>query len=76
MLRFELDRTRAAALRVYDVAGRLVRSLAVAEWRPMGRQAIPWDGRDGRSRSLPAGAYRCELAAGAKRSTRWVTLVK
>lgn len=59
-----IDRTGAAPveLRVIDPAGREVRSFLVQGGGS--RQTVPWDGRDAGGRLVPAGTYRCVLAAG------------
>jgi flagellar hook assembly protein FlgD len=59
-IEFQLARPGAASLRLYDVAGRLVRVL-VDERVEAGARAIHWDGRDGAGEPLPAGAYLYEL---------------
>jgi hypothetical protein len=43
-------------LKVYDVTGRLVRSL-VSGYRTPGAYSIDWDGRDNASNELPSGIY-------------------
>ncbi|MBD3336363.1 MAG: S8 family serine peptidase, partial [Candidatus Eisenbacteria bacterium] len=71
-LRFEvgLPAPGRVSLRIYDPAGRLVRSLLngrVAE----GRRSLAWDGLDDRARPVAAGLYFLELrASGAKRTAR------
>ncbi|HTW92951.1 MAG TPA: FlgD immunoglobulin-like domain containing protein [bacterium] len=57
-----------ASLRIYDVQGRLVRTLGVSRKS----QAI-WDGRDRGGRLLPSGTYlvRCD-AAGTHATTRLI----
>lgn len=50
-------------LAVYDVAGRLVRTL-IDEPRPPGAGAVGWNGTDAAGRRVEAGIYFCRLSAG------------
>ena len=52
----------AISLRVYDVTGRLVRTLADGEKKP-GLYKVNWDGRDDSGRAVSAGLYFYRLAA-------------
>jgi hypothetical protein len=45
-----------AALQVYDIAGRLVRTLVKGAAEP-GTKSVVWDGRDSRGQILPSGTY-------------------
>jgi len=47
-------------LRVFDVTGRLVRTLASGRLAP-GVHRYEWDGRNGRGGSIPAGVYFVRL---------------
>jgi hypothetical protein len=49
--------TPSSSIQVLNSAGRLVRTLAIRRSPLAVRQSLYWDGRDDRSRSLPAGAY-------------------
>jgi hypothetical protein len=65
---FEAPRARDGSLRVFDVEGRLVRTL----WQgslPAGSHRAAWDGLDDQARTVPAGVYlmRLETAAGGAR---------
>ncbi len=75
MIRFELPRATPVTLRVYDVAGALVRTL-VAGRRGPGVDTVPWDGRDGRGREVPSGIYFLELVAERGRDVAKVTLLR
>lgn len=57
---FVLDRPGSVRLRVWDVAGRLVRTLVEREM-PAGRQTVHWDGLDSHRRPAAAGVYFCDL---------------
>ncbi len=54
-----LDGARVS-LRVFDVTGRLVATLA-DEWMDRGRRTRTWDGMDGRGAPVAAGVYFCSL---------------
>ncbi|HPF69054.1 MAG TPA: FlgD immunoglobulin-like domain containing protein [Candidatus Krumholzibacteria bacterium] len=72
---FTLDRSTAVNLRVYDAAGRLVRTL-VSEVRPAGRHTATWDGRDDAGRRVASGAYVCRLEAGLSVRAVRMTMLK
>jgi hypothetical protein len=52
------------SVRVYDVTGRLVRTLLDAT-RPAGAGRVTWDGRDASGRSAPTGVYFVKLTTPA-----------
>ncbi len=52
-----------ARLRIYDLAGHLVRRL-VEEHQPAGHHSACWDGRDGSGRRLAPGLYVYRLSVG------------
>jgi hypothetical protein len=54
---------------VYDLRGRLIRTLA-DEVRKPGRQQVHWDGRDDRGHAVPSGIYLYCLESGKFTSTR------
>ncbi len=55
-LRFSTPAQADVQLVIYDVRGRLVRSLANGN-REVGSHIVDWDGRDRDGRSVPAGTY-------------------
>jgi len=72
---FALGRAGPASVRVYDVAGRNVRTL-VQGVQPAGERVVAWDGRDDQGAGLGAGVYLLRLEAGGHSETRAVRLVK
>jgi hypothetical protein len=71
---FAIPEAGRVSLRVYDAAGRLVRTL-VDGAREAGVARISWDGRDQAGRGARSGIYFVRLsAAGAERSVRIVKL--
>jgi flagellar hook assembly protein FlgD len=61
-LEFRLPEARHAVLRIFDVAGREVRTLLNGETEGRGR-AVTWDGRDDRGRLVAPGTYFGALEA-------------
>jgi hypothetical protein len=51
------DTPGVTTLNVIDVAGRLVRSIAVPQGSPGAVRRVVWDGRDAGGHDLPAGVY-------------------
>ncbi|HVP40106.1 MAG TPA: right-handed parallel beta-helix repeat-containing protein [Candidatus Saccharimonadales bacterium] len=71
----EGDAGGAASVRIYDLSGRLVRSLVAA---PLGAGLHPleWDLRDSRGQEVPAGAYFVRARAGHLDATRRLIVVR
>ncbi len=62
-------------LAVYDIRGRLVRTLVSSEITP-GNHKIHWDGRNDRGEFVSSGIYLYTLKTGAERYTRKMTILK
>ena len=60
---------------VFDVAGRLVRTLALREFGA-GTRELVFDGRDDAGRQVPPGVYRVLARVGGQTSTRTIVLVQ
>jgi hypothetical protein len=73
---FDLPGAAAVTVRVHDVGGRLVRTLAAAEVMGAGRHELPWDGRDDGGAGVAAGVYLVRLQAGGRVLTRRVAFVR
>jgi hypothetical protein len=73
---FDLPRPENVDLRVYDLAGRLIRTLVSNEHKALGRHSIIWDGTDNSGRVQPAGVYVVKLNAGEHSAGQRVMLVK
>ncbi|MBU2501264.1 trypsin-like peptidase domain-containing protein [bacterium] len=76
VISFDLPRTAAVSLDVYDVAGRLVRRLIDGETMPAGTRSAVWDGRDGQGRGAAAGVYFYRLQADGFSGAGRMLLVK
>jgi len=71
-LAYTLPRAGAAALEIYDVGGRLVRTLASGEQQP-GAHALSWDGRDAAGRLAGRGLFFARLSFGGETRTKRIT---
>jgi flagellar hook assembly protein FlgD len=63
------------SLKVFDAAGRVVRSLVSAERKP-GRYTVNWDGRDAQGRTLARGVYFMRLQSPDFGRTRKVVITR
>ncbi|MFH1502191.1 MAG: M14 family zinc carboxypeptidase, partial [Candidatus Eisenbacteria bacterium] len=69
-VRYEVPSAGHVSLRVYDVAGRLVKTLVDTELESGGRHEVEWDGRDESGAPVAAGVYFARaLAQGRDSST-------
>jgi hypothetical protein len=60
-IRYRLPNTETSSLALYDVRGRLVRTLLPAASQTVGWHELPLEGR-----GLPAGVYLCRLRVGSR----------
>ncbi|MFQ5599308.1 MAG: FlgD immunoglobulin-like domain containing protein, partial [Candidatus Krumholzibacteriia bacterium] len=74
-IRFDLARDGRVALRIYDVAGRRVRTLVDGQMPP-GFHASAWDGLDEAGRRVSSGVYFYRLEAGDVTATRKLVVMK
>ena len=72
---FSLPRGDHASLRVYDVAGRVVKTLANGDFTS-GPHHLSWDGRDASGDRLSGGVYFCRLATSDRSLMRRVVFVR
>ncbi len=72
---YELENAARVDLKIYDMAGRLVKTLYRGE-DSAGRHEQVWRGRDESGRSVAAGAYIYRLDTGKAVETRRMMLVK
>jgi hypothetical protein len=71
----DLPRAGTVRLQVYDLRGRLVRTL-LDEHRPAGHHEVVWNGRDDAGRALSSGVYFGELRAAGETRVLKLALVK
>ncbi len=74
-IRFELDRAGPARVEIFDLAGRLVRTLAQGR-REVGLFGIVWDGTDGRGQRVPSGIYLLRFESTGRIATQKLTVLK
>jgi hypothetical protein len=72
-IRYSLSIEGRVTLRVHDLTGRVVRTLADGVVRP-GRYSLRWNGTDERGRELARGVYFCRFTAGDYRATEKLVL--
>ena len=73
-IRYAIARAGHVSLRVFDVSGTLVRTLADG-WREPGVYSEVWDGRGGDGTALPSGVYFYRLEAADFVATRKMVLL-
>jgi flagellar hook assembly protein FlgD len=74
-IHFQVARPGRVDLAIYDVNGRLVRTLADGHLEA-GPHALIWDGHDDADRLASSGIYFVRLHAGSRTDSRRVVLLK
>jgi len=74
-LRFSIPEACEVILAIYDVNGRLVRTLVDGD-RTAGMHEVVWDARDDAGRAVASGVYVYRLTAGADVAVRRMILVR
>jgi hypothetical protein len=74
-IRFTLPSKTRASLRVYDVSGRLVKTLVVGDLKS-GPYAFDWDGTDNRGGRVASGVYFYRLKTNERSATRKMVLLR
>jgi len=67
---YDLAQRGRVTLRVYDVSGRIVRSLVAGSEQDAGRYSVEWDGQDDAGRAAAAGLYFARLDAAGRSDVR------
>ncbi|MBD3348130.1 MAG: DUF333 domain-containing protein [Candidatus Eisenbacteria bacterium] len=75
-IRYELPAARTVSLRIYDSAGRVVRTLVPLQRRSAGTHIIAWNGTDDAGKEVGSGAYFYRLEAGEDVLSRKMILLK
>ncbi|MBM3306820.1 MAG: carboxypeptidase regulatory-like domain-containing protein [Candidatus Eisenbacteria bacterium] len=75
-VRYVLPMETQVRLAVYDVSGRLVRTLLDGEIRPAGAHESVWDGRDERGLEVATGVYFARVACADGESTAKLVLIR
>jgi hypothetical protein len=75
-IRYAVDRDELVQLCVYDLAGRLLRTLVNEPVRGGVEHNVAWDGRDGRGVRLPSGVYMCRITTPSFSAAHKMILLK
>jgi hypothetical protein len=73
---FDLGNRSRVDLRVYDVSGKLVRTLVGGDLMEPGTRSVLWNGKDDRGNPAASGSYIYKLQAGGKELTNRMTLIR
>jgi len=73
---FELPAAATVDLRVHDLTGRVVRTLAAGDAYGPGRHELVWDGTDAAGRDAASGVYVCRLVAVGETRNGHMVLVR
>lgn len=76
VIRYDLPKPCTVTLNIYDLSGRVVRTLLRLASRTAGKQEAIWLGRDDRGRSVASGIYFYRLNAGSFCETKRMVLAK
>lgn len=74
-IEFSLDVTARVYLRVYDVSGKVVKTL-LHETMPAGKHTTVWNGEDESGKTVVSGVYVCRLDAPDKTAMCKIVLMK
>lgn len=72
---YSIPRPNIVGLRIYDLTGRLVRTLVDAKEMP-GYHSLEWNGTDDHGDEVPNGIYFCKLTAGGMSATRKMVVLR
>jgi hypothetical protein len=75
-IRYDLPRSSPINIRVYDVAGRMVKVLVHSKKHDPGRFVIDWNGRDQNGRALSSGVYFYRMRADSFQQNQRLVLVR
>jgi hypothetical protein len=75
-IRYDLPERTLVDLKVYDVSGRLIRTLIYRGLTEPGRHTTHWDGRNAEGRPVAPGIYFCRLIAGEHIGIQRMVLLK
>jgi hypothetical protein len=72
---YSIDEPGRVALRIYNVSGRLVRTL-LEEDETTGAYSVQWNGLDDKGRPVASGTYFCRLTAGKKSTSHKILMTR
>jgi len=73
---FDLASPQPVSVRVFDVEGRLVRTLAAGGELPTGSHSLRWNGASDSGALAPAGIYFIRVSAGRAVQTRRLAIIR
>ena len=74
-LAYTIARKCAVEMRIFDTAGRQIRTLEDRDRDP-GRHIVTWNGKDDAGRPVTSGVYFCRIKAGKFRQTRKIVYLR
>jgi flagellar hook capping protein FlgD len=74
-IRYEVDRAGPVTVEIFDLSGRLVRTLLSARQEP-GPHGVPWNGTDTQDRHVASGVYVVRLQSGERTLSRKIVALK
>jgi len=74
-LEFILDEQSRVSMVIYDISGKVIRSM-VNETRSSGRHVVIWNGQDDYEKPVASGIYVCRLEAQGKAAMRKIVLLR
>jgi len=75
-IRFDLPEPAAVTVSIFDITGRLVRTIQQGESLAAGEHTVVWEGSDDHGQRVASGTYFCRLDAGDFRATERMMMVK
>jgi len=75
-IQYRLPATAPVNLAIYDVAGRLVRTLLDGEFEAAGAHEVAWNGRDDRGLPVATGVYFARIVAAGAQETRKLVFIR
>ncbi|MBI2419037.1 MAG: C-GCAxxG-C-C family protein [Ignavibacteriales bacterium] len=75
-IQFSIPETEKVKVAIYDIQGKLVRSLVDYELYQPGNYELNWDGRDNSGQKVTSGIYFTKMRAGKFAQTKKMNLVK
>ncbi|MCB0748186.1 MAG: multicopper oxidase domain-containing protein, partial [Ignavibacteriae bacterium] len=75
-IRFSLPKEEKVRLEVYDMRGRLVKSLVDSDYMNAGTYEFKWDGKNNRGESVTSGVYITRLTTGSFMNSIKMNLIK
>lgn len=73
---FDLPSSSSVVIRIFDVGGKLVRTLIGGQIYPVGSWEEDWDGRNETGKLVPSGIYFCVLEAAGKTDSRKMVVLR